>query len=101
MSTVEEDVAHVRAVTAALSGPQTVWVMKWQNKHGDGIDLFATERGARDHLLGILDDEWDTTFQLDDDKYAETRAKIDEGSLDNLNDSENDWYSIFGETVSP
>lgn len=101
MNTVEEDAAHVRAVTAALSAPQVVWVLKCENKKGFGVAVYATERSARDCLLATLDSEWATTFGLDKTQYERVRIEVDNGSENMLDSGDADWYHIDSYEVSP
>jgi len=64
---------------------QTVWVAKWEHKHGDDIAIHATEEGARKQLVtwarGVLEDWQDDSYKNVSDKDL----------LDN-------WPEITGET---
>lgn len=101
MNTVEEDAAHVRAVAAALRGPQTVYVLMWDDKDDNGAEIFATDRGARDNLLKWLDIGWERDFALSQDQYVASRVEIDEGRKNHLNNDNDIWLSIYRYEVRP
>lgn len=100
MSTVEEDVARVNAVHAALSGPAMVWVAQWDTKRGNGIELFASEAGARTQLLEWLDAEKSDLDWSESDFQATRQAIIDRVSY-NFSDQNTLWYSIRREALQP
>ena len=100
MRTVEEDVERVRAVHAALGGPVTVWVGMWENKDDNGIELFASETGARTQLLKWLDSEKHGLGLSEGDFLATRQAVIDRVRFD-FNDQGTRWYSIRRETLRP
>jgi hypothetical protein len=100
MTDIEIDVERVRAVHAALGERDYVWVAAWQNRDGEGFDLFNTESGARARLLEWLDEEQEDLNWSEEDFNA-TRTAIALGECNEFNDEGDRWYSIATEIVNP
>jgi len=99
MATVEEDVAHVRAVHAALTEePLTVWMYSWQNKNDDGVELYASEERARNELL---DDAVDAMNDLGhtDEQQKEITADIVLGKVSYFSDGADRYFSYMQRVV--
>lgn len=100
MSTIEEDVERVRAITAVLSGPQTVWVAKWQDRLDEGFELFVSEAGARKRLLDYLNNERES-LDWDEEEFHAVGDAIEAGRCDKFNNGDDIWCSIDTEIVNP
>lgn len=99
MTNVEIDVERVRAVHAALSEVREyVWVLSWQNRHGEGIIIYATEELARNKLLQWLDEEW-KEFKFTEEQYLEIRQEIVGEQCSSISDNGDRYYSFDGESV--
>jgi hypothetical protein len=66
---------------------QTVWVAKWEHKHGDDIAIHATEESARKQLVA-----WTRTALEDFDDWEGRYAALSDDALIEA------WPDITGET---
>jgi len=66
---------------------QTVWVAKWEHKHGDDIAIHATEESARKQLVA-----WARTALEDYDDWEGRYASLSDDALIEK------WSDITGET---
>lgn len=56
MSTIEEDVERVRAVTDKLGLPDRVWIVSYSNRHGEGVlGAYSTSKKAEQWLRAEID----------------------------------------------
>jgi len=66
---------------------ETVWVAKWEHKHGDDIAIHATEEGARKQLVA-----WTRAAIEDFDDWEGRYAALSDDALIEA------WPDITGET---
>ena len=66
---------------------QTVWVAKWEHKHGDDMAIHATEEGARKQLVA-----WTRAAIEDFDDWEGRYAALSDDALIEA------WPDITGET---
>ena len=73
---------------------QTVWVAKWEHKHGGDISLHATEEGARKQLAAWARETLDDWCSDPKDDWDKEHAALDDAALIEA------WPEITGETES-
>jgi hypothetical protein len=96
---VEAATDLVHAVTARLKDePQKVWVLRTETRHGDSLDVFATEATAREAAIEQLDD-WRANYggMADVNPFDEQLERLTSGQFSA--GSGGDWVVIESHIV--
>jgi hypothetical protein len=89
---VEIDAERVRAVHAALAGPQIVWLLWWQNESdsGYGCVICASREKAMSEVRRIVNDDLESCHEKDDTDAIEEMNKciaaVDKGDVGSFGD---------------
>ena len=73
---------------------QTVWVAKWEHKHGEDLAIHTTEEGARKQLVAWARETLDDWCSDPKDDWDKEHAALDDAALIEA------WREITGETES-
>lgn len=92
MDGVDIDAAHVRAVAAKLGAPMTVWLFKMDTRHGEGVDVYATQELARAALDRYARERIDD--YKNDPERVEDLLKALADDPDTWTDENDHYYSV-------
>jgi hypothetical protein len=97
---VEATTDLVRAVTARLKDePQTVWLLHTQTKHGEDIEVFATEAAAREEAIRWWSKDVMDGDEAEDDPYRKALEEFVNGDDSAGVDGTDYWMRVVERIV--